>query len=139
MSAASDYLELKLINHIMRGVAFAVPTKTFIALHSSNPGDTGVAEVATTTWPSYVRQDAAKGGTQAAAWTDQGDGSVKNSQQMLYAMYDGTAALTVTHFSVWDAQTGGNMLVQAALASSRTINPGDVFVIDVAKLTVQVL
>ena len=140
MSAASNYLETQLFNLIFRGVAFTPPGKTWIALHTSDPTETGSAgEVPIATWPSYLRQDAAKGGDQAYAWTVPSDGTGKNALQLLYAMYDGAAPLTVTHFSVWDAQTGGNMLVYAPLASSRTINNGDVFVIDTQKLTGQVL
>ena len=45
----------------------------------------------------------------------------------------------MTHFGLWDAATGGNFLIGAALSSSRTLNPGDVFVIDAQKLTVTVL
>lgn len=139
MSAASNYLENALINAICRGVAFTSPSKTYVALHTANPGDTGASEVNTTGYPAYTRQDAAKGGAQADAWTAPSDGVVKNSLQLLWAMYDGAAPLTVTHFSVWDAQTGGNMLFHAPLASSRTINNGDVFVADAQKLTAQVL
>ncbi len=140
MSAASNYLETQLFNLIFRGTAFTPPAKTYIALHTTDPTETGSAgEVPTSTWPSYLRQDAAKGGTQANAWTVPSDGTGKNALQLLYAMYDGAAPLTVTHFSIWDAQTGGNMLVYAPLASARTINNGDVFVIDAQKLTGQVL
>lgn len=139
MSAASNYLENKLVEHVFRAVAFTAPAKTYIALHTSNPGDTGANEVTTAVYPAYVRQDAAKGGTQAGAWTAASDGVVRNVLQLLYAMYNGAGPLTVTHFSVWDAETGGNMLVYAPLASSRTINPGDVFVVDTQKLTAQVL
>lgn len=140
MSAASNYLENNLFNLIFRGTAFTPPAKTYIALHTADPTETvTVAEVPTSTWPSYVRQDASKGGTQSAAWTAPSDGTGKNALQLLYAMYDGASPLTVTHFSVWDAVTGGNALVYAPLASARTINNGDVFVIDVQKLTGQVL
>lgn len=139
MSAASNYLENALINAICRGVAFTSPAKTYVALHTANPGDTGASEVTTTAYPAYARQDAAKGGAQANAWTAPTDGVVKNAMQLIYPMYDGAAALTVTHFSVWDAPTGGNLLFAAPLASSRTINNGDVFVADAQKLTAQVL
>lgn len=139
MSAASNYLENALINAITRGVAFTSPAKTFVALHTSNPGETGNNEVNTTAYPAYRRQDASLGGDQADAWTPPNDGVVKNANQMIYAMYDGAAPLTVTHFSVWDAQTGGNMLFYAPLTSPRTINNGDVFVVDAQKLTAQVL
>lgn len=140
MSAASNYLENKLFDLIFRAVAFTPPAKTYIALHTADPGENGTnAEVPTTTWPSYLRQDAAKGGAQSSAWTVPNDGTGKNALQLLYAMYDGAAPLTVTHFSVWDAATGGNMLVYAPLAAARTINNGDVFVVDAQKLTGQVL
>lgn len=139
MSAASNYLESKIINLVCRGVAFTPPAKTYVALHTANPGDTGAGEVTTTAYPAYVRQDAAKGGAQADAWVETDNGVVKNALQLLYAMYDGAGPLTVTHFSVWDAATGGNMLVSAPLASSRTINPGDVLVVDAQKLTARVL
>lgn len=139
MSAASNYLKNTLINAICRGVAFTSPAKTFIALHPSNPGDTGANEVSTSAYPAYVRQDAAKGGAQSTAWTAPVDGLVKNAHQLLYPMYDGSAPLTVTHFSVWDAQTGGNLLFHAELETPRTINHGDVFVVDAQKLTARVL
>ena len=54
-------------------------------------------------------------------------------------MFDGSGPLTVTHFSIWDAATAGNMLTYAPLSSSRTINVGDVFVVDAQKLTASVL
>lgn len=140
MSAASNYLETQLFNLIFRGVAFTPPARTFIALHYADPTETGSqGEIPGAQWPSYVRQDAAKGGAQADAWTVPSDGTGKNALQLIYAMYDGASPLTVTHFSVWDAQTGGNMLVYAPLASARTINNGDVFVVDAQKLTGQVL
>lgn len=140
MSAASNDLENKIINKVFRGTDFTTPPKTWIALHTADPGENGTnGEVSTATWPSYARQDAAKGGTQSAAWTAPSDGVTKNALQLLYAMYDGAAPLTVTHFSVWDAVTGGNLLVYAPLASARTINNGDVFVVDAQKLTAQVL
>lgn len=139
MSAASNYLENNLINLICRGIAFTAPAKTYVALHTSNPGETGANEVSTSAYPAYVRKDASNGGAQADAWTVPSDGVVKNALQLIYPMYDGAGALTVTHFSVWDAPTGGNLLFYAPLASSRTINPGDVFVADAQKLTAQVL
>lgn len=139
MSAASNYLENALYNNILRGTNFAPPTLVAVALHTSNPGETGVNEVTLGAFPGYVRQDAAKGGAVAAGWTAPSDGSGKNALQLIYPVFDGAAPLTVTHYSLWDATTDGNCLVIGALASPRTLNPGDVFVIDVQKLTVSVL
>lgn len=139
MSAASNYLENKLVENVLRGIAYTPPTTIYVALHTSSPGETGANEVSTAVFPAYVRQDAAKGGAVAAGWTAASDGQCKNALQLIYPVSNAAGAVTVTHYSLWDAATGGNYLLGAALASSRTLNPGDVFVVDVQKLTVSVL
>lgn len=139
MSAASDYLENKLYNNILRGQAFTPPAAVYVALHTASPGDTGANEVTLAAFPAYVRQDAAKGGSVDAGWTAPTGGSGKNALQLIFPVFDGAAPITVTHYTLWDAATAGNCLVSGQLASARTLNPGDVFVIDVQKLTVTVL
>lgn len=139
MSAASDYLENALIGAVLRGQQFSSPARVWIALHTGNPGDTGANEVTLAAFPAYVRQDAAKGGTVDQGWIAQVGGMTKNALQLIFPVHNGAAPITITHFSVWDAETGGNCLVAAPLASNRTLNPTDVFVVDVQKLTVSVL
>ncbi|MNY59224.1 hypothetical protein D3C86_1956440 [compost metagenome] len=53
-------------------------------------------------------------------------------------MNDGAGNVTVTHFGLFDAPTGGNFLGYGPLASSRTVQPLDVFVADVNKLTASI-
>lgn len=139
MSSASDYLENKIIEATFRGAAYPAITGTFIALHTADPTDAGANEVNTTQWPAYLRQDAAKGGAVSNGWIAASNGLTKNAQQLIFPVFNGTADLTVTHFSVWDAAIGGNMLVHAPLTTIRTVQNGDVFVVDTQKLTVQVL
>lgn len=139
MAAASDYLEQKLIGLVLRGEAFTPPAGTYVALHTASPGDTGANEVTLVECPSYVRQDAAKGGAVADGWIPQVGGVTKNAQQLIYPVHNGVSPMTITHFSVWDAATGGNMLIWAQLSAPRTLNPTDVFVVDVQKLTASVL
>lgn len=139
MSAASNYLENMTVNALLRGAAFTSPTKTYISLHTADPGETGANEITTTDWPSYARQDAAKGGTQASAWTAAADGVSKNALQLTFPVFDGATSKTITHYCVWDAATGGNLLTYSALTTSRVVNIDDVFVVNPNKLTVQVL
>lgn len=138
MAAASNYLENKIIDNVLRGVNFVPPTTTFVALHTANPGEAGASEITTAAFPAYARRDAAAGGAASTGWLAPTDGVTKNAKQMIYPVYDGAAPLTVTHYSIWDAATGGNMLIYGQLTASRTLNPGDVFVVDVQKLTVSV-
>ena len=139
MSAASNYTENNVINALLRGVAFPLPSKTYLSLHTANPGEAGGNEVSTSAWPSYVRKDAANGGAIATGWTDPSDGTTKNAQQILYPSHNGASAITITHWAIYDAPTGGNLLVYASLNTSRTLQPGDVFVFDANALTVQQL
>ena len=139
MSAASNFLENAIIEATLRGAAFPVIAKTYISLHTNDPTDSGGSEVTTALWPGYARQDAAKGGAIADGWTAAVDGVSKNALQLIFPVFDGSADLTVTHFSLYDAATGGNMLVHAPLQAQRTVQNGDVFVVDTQKLTVQCL
>ena len=139
MSAASNFLENAVISSTLRGEAFPTISKVYVALHTNDPGDAGGNEVTSDLWPAYARQDAAKGGGIASGWTAPVDGVSKNAMQLIFPVFDGTADLTVTHFSLYDAVTGGNMLVHAPLQTQRTVQTGDVFVVDTQKLTVQCL
>ena len=139
MSAASNFLENAVIESTLRGAAFPAITKVYVALHTNNPTDAGGNEVTSALWPSYARQDAAKGGSISSGWTAAADGVSKNALQLIFPVFDGSADLTVTHFSLHTALTGGNMLVYAPLQAPRTVQNGDVFVVDTQKLTVQCL
>lgn len=139
MSAASNYVENNIINSLLRGVAFPVPAKVYLSLHTADPNDVGTAEIALATWPAYVRRDSAVGDTLPNAWSAPVDGVSNNTKQILYPSANGSSSIQITHFGLWDALTGGNFLAGAALYSSRTLNPGDVFVFDVASLTIRLL
>ena len=113
MSAASNFLENAVIESTLRGAAFPTITKIYVALHTNDPTDAGGNEVTSALWPSYARQDAAKGGSISSGWTAAADGVSKNALQLIFPVFDGAADLTVTHISLYDAATGGNMLVHA--------------------------
>lgn len=139
MSAASNYTETNVINALLRGVAFPLPAKTYLSLHTANPGEAGGNEVTAAAWPSYVRKDAEAGGAIGTGWAPPVDGVSTNANQVLYPSNNGASAITITHFAVYDAPTGGNMLCYAALNTPRALQPGDVFVFDVGSLTIQML
>jgi hypothetical protein len=105
-------------------------------LHTADPGESGGSEVSTGAWPAYVRKDAAVGGAIASGWAAPTDGVTTNEKQITYPGMNGASNVTVTHWAVYDAATGGNMLAHAALQTSRTLQPGDVFVFDIGSLTV---
>lgn len=132
----STYAGNNLLDSMLRGVTFPIPAKVYISLHTADPGRTGINEVQTSAWPSYIRKDAADGATIDTGFTVAVNRNALNAKQILWPVNDGAGNVTVTHWGLWDAPTGGNLLLYGPLTSSRTVQPQDVYVCDVNKLTV---
>lgn len=131
MSAASNYLEQGLCEHF-RGTQLPLPSNFYIALHTSDPTDaaTPQTEVSTIDWPAYARVSV--GTPLTSAWTastDEAGGGkqITNALTLNFAANNGANPVQVTHFSVWDAATNGNMWAHAPLTAPKTIDPTDIF------------
>lgn len=114
---ASNYLRGKITDHVLRNVAFASPAQVYVALHTSDPtaNATAATEISGA-W--YARQPA----TFAAQVTA---GQTSNVDTITYPGVQ-TNPVTVTHFSIWDSPTLGNMLEYGALSSAKTFSVTDV-------------
>ena len=135
---ASNYTETNIIEALLRGGTFQQATRIYVGLHTGNPTDAGGSEVTAGAWPDYARVDAAKGGTVDEGWTASVDGVCKNELQLIFPVHNGPSDITISHFALYDAATGGNMLTYGELVSPRTLSPNDVYVAGVQQLTVQV-
>lgn len=120
MSEMTDYLEGELIKHIFRTGSFTKPAALYIGLFSAAPGEAGGgSEFA---GGSYAR---AQLNPADANWSDQtaGNGQTSNLLQVNFPAPSATWGLA-THFGVFDAPTGGNLLTYSPLTNSRNINNG---------------
>jgi hypothetical protein len=125
----------ELLNFYLRGTAITVPPAVYVSLHTANPGANGANEVTVANWPAYARQNASAGAANSTGWSAPANGVSNNAKQMLFPANDGVAEITVTHFCLWDAATGGRCLFAGALNSQRSIQPGDELVIYANRLT----
>lgn len=130
MAAMSDYLENKLVDLTLRGQAFTAPATLYFGLHTSATTDAGGGTEVT--GGSYARKAVTASlanfaGTQAAASTtaSSGTGGVTSNNGLIDFPAPTANWGTVTHWSVWDASTSGNMLFHGALTTAKTINNGD--------------
>jgi hypothetical protein len=131
MSAMTDYLENKLIDHIFRARSFTAPSQLWIALFTAAPSDAGGGTEVT--GGSYARATpgvnsdtawkATQGGTPAAASSGTG-GATSNPAALTFPTPSANWG-NITHFAIMDAASGGNMLFQAALTAAKTVNNGD--------------
>jgi hypothetical protein len=133
MSAKSNYLENKILDHVIGGGDYTRPATLYFALYTSDPtdADTGT-EV---TGGSYARANLTNNATNFPAASG---GSKSNAVAITFAA---ATALwgTVTHFGIRDALTGGNLLYYAPLTDPRTVNSGDVFSVAIGQLVISEL
>lgn len=130
MSAMSDYLENKLVDLTLRGQAFTAPATLYFGLHTTATTDAGGGTEVT--GGSYARVAVTASlanfaGTQSAGSTtaSSGTGGVTSNNGTITFPAPTASWGTVTHWSVWDASTAGNLLFHGALTTSKTINNGD--------------
>lgn len=130
MAALSDYLENKIIDHILRATAYTAPATVYVGLLTAALNDTGggtevsgvdYARVgvtsATTAWNgTHGTTTGASSGT---------DGTIENASTISFPIPGAGGWGTATHWGVYDASTAGNLLFYAALTASKTINAGD--------------
>ena len=110
----TDYLEDKLRDHTLRGIAWPSPPAVYLRLFTTATTDAGGGtEVA---GGSYTGQAVA---FQAGA---AGSGAGDNPAAVSFANMPGA---TVTHAALFDAAAGGNMLMHAPLTSPKTVPAGD--------------
>lgn len=134
----STYAGNAILNLLLRGVAFTAPSRVYVSLHTGDPGATGANEVSTAAWPSYERQDPAQGAAIASGFDAAASKATQNAKQMLFPANDGASEVTVTHFGIWDAETGGNFLHGDPLTASKTYFPADEAVINIGQLDIGV-
>jgi hypothetical protein len=128
-TAMTDYLENKLADHLFRTATFAKPSVLAVALYTAAPGETGGGTEVS--GGGYARvannpQDSNWNGTHGTtSGASSGSGGVVSNAGTLTFPTPTASWGTVTHFGLFDATTGGNLLVYGALTASKTINNGD--------------
>lgn len=127
MSAASNYLENKVLDHVLRVASYTQPSGLWVALFTASTGLETNSPSAEVSGGSYGRTAVTMG---AAS-----NGSSTNSGTVTF-----TAATanwgTVTHVAIMDASTAGNVLFWGAATASKTIETGDTFQISASNLTI---
>jgi len=112
----SNYYEDKILDHMIRGVAFTPPTTIYASLHSGDPGEDGTAN------------------TVAVARVAVSFSASSGGQIALTSAVDFTSMPTVasvSYVALWDAAgtgsppSGGNCLWSGALTTPRATTSGD--------------
>lgn len=130
MSAASNYLENKVLDHFLGTASTSAPANVYLALFTSDPTDAGSGTEVSTIGTNYSRQ--------AITFSSASGGTTSNSAAVEFSQATGSGFGTVTHFGIYDASSAGNLLFHGALTTSKTIDAGDVFKISSTNLSITV-
>jgi hypothetical protein len=126
MAELSDYLENKLLDHVLRGTSYSSPTTVFVGLYTSDPGDDNSGTECT--GAAYARQ--------ALSVTTASAGIVTSSADVTFPQATDSWG-TISHIGLLDAVTSGNLLMHTPLTTSKTIDTGDIFKIASGSLTAE--
>ena len=126
MSIMTNYLEEKLIDHLFKAVAYShsSPSTWHVGLHTAAFGDdsSGGTEVSTS-GTNYARIAVTRGsGFTRASSSDAR--TVENAANVVFGVPSANWG-QVTHVGIYDATTGGNMIIEAQLQFAKTINNVD--------------
>lgn len=109
----SNYAESKLLDHVLGKTSYTKPT-TYVALFTAAPGEAGGGTEVS--GGSYARQALT---TNAAS-----SGVADNDATITFPTATGSWG-TITHVGIFDASSGGNLLMYTALDASKTVASGD--------------
>lgn len=134
MSAASNYLENKVLDHILNspGAAYTAPTTLYLGLFTNTSGNAAAnLEAGTLT-------DEVSGGSYARKAVTFGAASSGTCATDATVTFDAATGNwgTITHIAVMDASTSGNVLFWGAVTTAKTIETGDTFQVSSGNLTV---
>ncbi len=117
MGSFSDFLELKLLDHLFGKNTYLSPTIS-VALSTADPLDTG-AGLAEPVGNNYSRVLTAEDD-----WHDAVAGLIDNHTAITFPEASGSWG-TITHFALMDANVAGNVLLSGALTVPKPISSGD--------------
>lgn len=131
MSDYSDYLENELLDHWLGGADYTRAATVYVALFTAAPSDSGGGTEVSGN--AYARAAVTNNATE---WPAASGGSKSNANAITFTSPSGGGWGNVTHFALFDAASGGNMLAHSALDSAKTINDGDTVEFAASALTV---
>ncbi|NMC61668.1 MAG: hypothetical protein GYA55_00725 [SAR324 cluster bacterium] len=129
MGAATNYLENKILDHILGNSAYSAPSKVYVGLA------TGVSEAGVVTGEpssgSYARVEVTNNATN---FPNAVDGSKSNGTAITFPEATGSWG-TLTHVFISDASSGGNVLLYSELTVSKAVDTGDTVSFAIGSLT----
>ena len=125
MAEFTNYLENKLLDHVLNNASFTSPTTVYVGLFTAAPTDTtSGTEVS---GGSYARQ--------VLSVTTASSGVVTSDADITFPQATGSWG-TIVALGIHDALSSGNLLMYTDLTTSKVIETGDILKVSSGSLTV---
>ena len=136
MSAASNYLENKVLDHVLTATAYTQPGTRYLALFT-NTSTNAAANLEAGTLTDEISTSGTAYSRKAVTFAAASSGSSATNATVTF---DAATASwgTVTHIAIMDGGTAGagNVLFYGAVTTSKLIESGDTFQVSSGNLTV---
>jgi hypothetical protein len=132
MSAASNYLENKVLDHVLTATAYTQPAARYLGLFKNTSGN-AAANLENGTLTDEISGGAY--GRQIVAFAAASNGTSATNATVTFPAATANWG-TVTHVAVMDAASAGNVLFWGAVTTPKTIETGDTFQVTLGNLTV---
>jgi hypothetical protein len=117
MGSFSNHWENEILDHLFGKSNYTPPT-IHVGLSTADPGDDG-AGLSEPSGNGYARVQ-----TEAADWNVAAGGLLDNANIIAFNIATGNWG-TLTHFALFDAASGGNMLAHGILTEAKVVGSGD--------------
>ena len=125
MSAMSDYLELKFLDHFTGTASTTAPSAVYLGLATASLADD--ASGTELSGNNYTRK--------AITFASASGGSIASNASVEFNSATGSWG-TISHWGIWDASSGGNLLFHGAFTASKAIATGDILKVASGSLTI---
>jgi hypothetical protein len=134
MSAASNYLENKVLDHVLKVASYSQPSDLFLGLFT-NTSTNAAANLEAGTLTDEVSTAGTAYARRSVAFASASGGSSATNATVTFSAATSNWG-TITHVAVMDASTSGNVLFWGAVTTSKTIETGDTFQVTSGNLTI---
>jgi len=125
MAEFTNYLENKLLDHVLNNASFTSPTTVYVGLFTAAPTDTTAGTEVS--GGSYARQ--------VLSVSTASEGVVTSDADVNFPQATGNWG-TIVALGIHDALSSGNLLMYTDLTTSKTIENGDILKVSSGSLTV---
>ena len=126
MGSFTDYTEKKVLDHVLKTASYSPPATVYLGLSTADPTDAG-SGWADPTYTGYARK--------AIAFAAAGSRSIAQTGAVTFDPCT-VGSSVVTHWGLWDALSGGNLLAYGTLSASKTIQVGNTPSVATGQVTV---